>query len=225
MDGRDHDSAGTLQAGQGVPGIWTTSTMTQGGNSRIGGTVSGSDFSPAKPGSPGTILTGQTWPGGYPSSPDSVLGGPQLGFPEGTLKALAQSGVGGSQYNANPSTLTYPLRGVTYVELPSGGTWQDMSVEGEGMIVVHNTMRNAIMKNLSTGTFRGLIIADDIIHIHATIIGAIVGLTSSPSEGNCIGNGSGTVAYSTETVTAAAFAALTPVDRWGSGANVIAWWE
>jgi hypothetical protein len=59
------------------------------------------------------------------------------------------------------------------------------------------------MKNLNTGTFRGLIIADDIVHIHGTIIGALVSLTESPSEGNSIGNGTGFVLFSKEAILAA----------------------
>jgi len=52
---------------------------------------------------------------------------------------------------------------------------------GRAILIVHNNAKNAIMKNLNSGTFRGLLIAEDIIHIHATIVGAIVSLTPSPS--------------------------------------------
>jgi hypothetical protein len=59
---------------------------------------------------------------------------------------------------------------------------------------------DAKIKNLNWGTFKGLLIVDDIIHIHADILGAVVGLTPNPSEGNCVGNGNGTVKYSRELV-------------------------
>jgi len=99
----------------------------------------------------------------------------------------------------DPATLTFPLAGITYVELPAGATWQDVDFdESSGILVVHNAGRNALIKNLNDGTFRGLIIADDIVHIHAKIIGAIVSLTELPSEGNVIGNGSGDVLFSRE---------------------------
>ena len=60
--------------------------------------------------------------------------------------------------------------------------------------MVHNEWGNAKIKAINLGVFKGLIIADDIEKIHATIIGAIISLTASPS-GNCIGNGSGDVIY------------------------------
>ncbi|MFQ5989889.1 MAG: hypothetical protein ACE5K9_08240 [Candidatus Methylomirabilales bacterium] len=46
--------------------------------------------------------------------------------------------------------------------------------------------------------FKGLLIADDIVHIHSRIIGAVVSLTLGPSSGNVLGNGSGEVLYSNE---------------------------
>jgi hypothetical protein len=59
------------------------------------------------------------------------------------------------------------------------------------------------MQNLNSGTFRGLIIADDMVHVHADIIGAIVVLTSNPANGNCIGNGNGNILYSSEAIQSA----------------------
>ncbi|MGA9116784.1 MAG: hypothetical protein WB626_08420 [Bacteroidota bacterium] len=224
VDGREHRMTGALVAGRGTNGIWTTRTLSQSGSSTIGGTAGGTDYAPAKPGNANIIKTGQTWPGGYPGSPDSIIGGPAMGFPEGRLKAMAQSGIGGSQYVSNPSALTFPLRGVTYVELPSGGTWQSMSIDGSGILIVHNQWRNAIMKNLNSGTFKGLMIVDDPVHIHTTVIGALIALTPAPSEGNCIGNGSGTVMYSSEAIRNAT-ATLSGRSGNGSDANVLAWWE
>jgi hypothetical protein len=55
----------------------------------------------------------------------------------------------------------------------------------------------AILKN-TTGAFTGIIIADDIIHLHSDIIGAVISLTQNPSGGNTIGNSSGYVLYSKE---------------------------
>lgn len=197
VDGRDHDPSGNLISENGTLGIWTTSTLSQKGNSKIGST-NGVDFAPAKKvsGNSDYVLTNQTYPGGYPDTPDKVLGGASNGYAEGTLKSIAQSGANGSQYVTDPSLLTSPFEGVTYAELPSGDTWQSMSIQGDGILIVHNSAKNAIMKNLNSGTFKGLIIADDIIHIHADIIGAVVGLSPAPSEGNCIGNGNGTIKFS-----------------------------
>ena len=76
-----------------------------------------------------------------------------------------------------------------------------MDLDGsEGIVVVHNDAKNAVMKNLNSGTFRGLIIVDDIVHIHAEIIGAVIVLSPTPAGGNCIGNGSGEVLYSSMTI-------------------------
>jgi hypothetical protein len=160
------------------------------------------------PGDPNVIRTGQVWPGGYPGTPDSVLGGARRGFPEGTLKAIAQSGVGGSQYVTNPSMLTYPLKGVTYVELPSGGTYKDMALNGSGILIVHNAAKNAQMRNIAPSTFTGLIIADDVIKIKNIIIGAVVGLSSNPPSGKFIGNGDGQVLYSSQAIRNALGSAL-----------------
>ena len=226
VDGRNHTMNGALLNNSGTLGIWTTKTLSQSGNSKIGGTALGVDYVPSKPGNSSTIKTGQTYPGGYPSSPDSILGGPSMGFAEGRLKSIALSGIGGSQYVTNPALLSSPMRGVTYVELPSGGVWQSMNIEGTGILIVHNNSKNAGMKNLNGGTFKGLIIADDIVHIHTDIIGGLIGLSPSPSEGNCIGNGNGNVYYSTEAIARATGTAGTAtVLGNGSSGGVLAWWE
>jgi len=201
VDGRDHDLAGNLIATSGTLGIWTTSNLTRSGNSKLAATSGGVDYGLAKSTAAQYCASNQVWPGGYPNTPDSVLGGSPNGFPAGTLKTLAQSGVSGSQYVTNPGALTYPLQGVTYVELASGGIWNPCNIQGEGVLIVHNTNTNAVMKNVNTGTFTGLIIADDVVHIHSDIIGALIGMTSAPSEGNCIGNGSGNVLYSSIAIT------------------------
>lgn len=226
VDGRDHDSIGTgVIAGQGTFGVWTTKTFSQSGNSTVGGTnTSVVDISPAKaPKDSSVVRSNQIYSGGYPGTPDSVLGGPGAGFPEGTLKAIAQSKVAGSQYVTDPTYLTYPLQGVTYVELPAGGKWQAMDISGSGILIVHNNAKDALMKNLNKGTFRGLLIADDIVNIHATIVGAVISLDVSPSAGSTVGNGNGTVLFSRKTLKTAMEQILTPSGD--SAGNVLAWWE
>jgi hypothetical protein len=204
IDGRDHTMmAGTLIPQKGTFGIWTTDMYDHKGGSKIGGTFYlaglGNDIAPTSVGYMPVVAEYQTYPGGFPTTPEQVMGG---GYPPGILKVIAKSGFYGSQYVTNTALLTYPLKGITYVELPSG-EWTDMSIEGSGILIVHNNSVNALMKNLNTGTFRGLIIADDIVHIHGTIIGALVSLTVSPSEGNSIGNGTGFVLFSKEAILAA----------------------
>jgi hypothetical protein len=204
VDGRNHTKDGTLVNGSGSYSIWGSSTISQNGNSKYGGTYSGIDYAPSKPGDPNIISENQIWPGGFPDSPDKVMGGEDKGFSEGTLLDIANSGVNGSQYATDPDDLSGPFSGVTYLEMSGSKendrTWQSMEITGSGILIIHNSSTNSIMKNLNSGTFKGLIIVDDMVHIHADIIGAVVILTSTPSSGNCVGNGNGNVLYSTEAV-------------------------
>jgi hypothetical protein len=193
IDGRNHSADGTLIPGEGTNGIWTTKTYTQGGASNIGGTYEGTDYAPSPTPDPSIIAEDQTWPGGTtPTTPEQVITNLPNGF---SLKEYAQSGDWGSQYVTDPKNLTYPLGGVTYVELPTGGTWDAANIEGSGILIVHNDNVNAVLKNTSND-FVGLIIADDIIHLHSDIIGAVVSLTENPSAGNTVGNSSGSILYS-----------------------------
>lgn len=203
IDGRDHDMNGNLIADTGTYGIFTASTYLQGGSSKVGGTEhpddqTSLDHAPAKPGDPSVIV--ENYSGPMATTPDEVMGYSA----NGTLKSKAQSGVNGSQYVTDPANLTFPLSGVTYVELPPGVVWNPVNLaDSTGILVVHNSAGNAVIKNInpsgpSCGCFRGLIIADDIVHIHTKIIGAIVSLTPGPSMGNVIGNGNGQVLYSSE---------------------------
>ena len=198
MDGREHDSSGNLIAGQGTMAVSTVSTFVEGGASTGGGTDNGVDYAPSSPANPSIYEEHASWTGGFPTSPDSVMGGSSRGYPEGKLKALAQSGANGGQYVTNPASLTFPLSGVTYVELASGGTWQSMDFGAStGVLVVHNSAHNALIKNLNSGTFKGLVIADDIDKVHCAILGGVIVLKGS---GNCIGNGSGNVKYCSEVI-------------------------
>ena len=195
VDGRDHKLDGTLIPGEGTLGIWTTDTYTQSGASKVGGTNLSIDYVPSKNPDPGIIASNQTWPGGTtPNSPEDVIKDIPFNI---TLEEYAKSGDWESQYVTDPSLLKYPLKGVTYVELPSGESWTDANIEGSGVLIVHNDQVDAIIKN-TYNNFTGLIIADDIIHLHSTIIGAVVSLTQFPSEGNTIGNSDGFVLYSKE---------------------------
>ena len=204
VDGRNHTIDGTLLSGSGSYAIWGASTIDQDGNSKYGGTNNGTDYPPSKPADPLTFIENQTWPGGFPDSPDKVMGGSDSGFPDGTLLSISKSGLNGSQYCTDPSKLKAPFSGVTYLDISGkkekDRTWQSMDISGTGILIVHNSSTDAIMKNLNSGTFKGLVIADDMVHIHADIIGAVVILTASPSSGNCVGNGNGNVLYSSEAI-------------------------
>lgn len=199
VDGRDHDANGVLIANDGLKAITTTETYICGGSTALCGTTdAGVDYGPVRSGYGSIVQESYTWPGTYPNNPEDVLGGASAGLAPGALKQAAQSGMNGSQYTTDPTTLTYPLSGVTYVELPNMGMWSpiDFGSDSHGIVVVHNAYGNAIMENLNGGTFRGLIISDDMLHIHDLIIGGVFLMTDHPRDGNCIGNGSGTLLFS-----------------------------
>ncbi len=218
LDGRDHDIHGNLLARTGTYGIWSTgSTFTASGSGSVGGTADSIDYPPLSTPNPAVIALNQTG-GGYFSSPDSAFGGTDNGYPPGTLMALAKSGVAGSQYTTNPAKLRYPLSGITYVDIPSGGTWSSPTLSGSGIIIVHNAAGNATIDN-SNGTFSGILMADNITHLHGTVIGAAVSCTAVPT-GNVIGNGNARILFSNEAILNS-----TNVLVSGSRLKVISWWE
>jgi len=222
IDGRNHTPGGALIAdATGVPAVWTTKTMTRTGNCFLGGTVGGVDYAPAK--NLNAVLQNQSWPGGYPGTPDSVLGGAAYGFPEGTLKQMAQSGVGGSQYTTNPATLALPLKGITYVELPNGAMWQYANTQGTGIIVVHNAWGNARFWDHTLSSFTGLIIVDDFNTLKGSITGGAISLAANPSSGQTGGEANGTLLYSREVIEGLTQTLLDL--QYSSDANIIAWKE
>lgn len=205
VDGRNHDIYGNLIAVSGTYGIWTTQSFIRSGSSELGATSGGIDYVPGRVENNNVRLESQVYAGGYPDTPDSILGGTANGFPSGTLKSIAMSGVKGSQYVTNPASLSYPLQGITYVEMStstSGNSneWNANNIQGSGILIVHNSALNAQIKNMNSGTFTGLIIADDIVRIHTDIIGAVIGISPAPTSGNCIGNGSGRILYSSDAI-------------------------
>ena len=199
VDGRDHDLNGNVIKNNGTYAIITTQTYVQGGNTFLGGTpLTGIDLAPVRNGWEPVVLQNYVWPGDFPKTPEEVLGGEATGIPPNFFKMLAISGNNGSQYVTNPNNLRFPLRGVTYVELPVGTEWNpaDLGATGWGLLIVHNSNRSAMMQNLNCSLFRGLVITDDLLHVHADIIGAVFVLTEHPMAGNCIGNGTGDIMFS-----------------------------
>lgn len=202
VDGRDHDINGNLISDNGVLAIKTTDTYFCGGSTSLAGTTdSGTDYGPVRINYDPIVEENFEWTD-YPTSPEDVLGGVSEGLTDGVLKLVALSGVNGSQYTVNPATLSLPLQGVTYVELPDRGEWNpvEFGSESSGILVVHNSAGNALMKNLNDGIFRGFIIADDMLHIQTTVIGGVFLLCEYPSEGNCIGNGTGRILFSRNSI-------------------------
>ena len=107
----------------------------------------------------------------------------------------------GSQYVTNPNLLTLPLSGVTYVEADN---WQAVNFGiSSGILIVHNASRNAVLKNTNGGIFKGIMIVDDYVHEHNDMLGCVITLSTSPSSGNVLGNGSGYIHFSTAAIGAA----------------------
>jgi len=231
IDGRNHDINGTLISDKGTQGLWTTDSYSQGGNSQVGGTVDGVDVAPQRNADTTIVKVSQSYYGGaYPTTPDEVLGGVSEGFPDGTAKSIAISGLNGSQYVTNPNHLTYPLSGITYVELASGSEWRPANIEGTGVLIVHNSDTDAIMKNANHGTFTGMMIVDDLVHMHADVIGGLICLSTNPSDGNTLGNGNGTILYSSEALMNATYSATgkESAPEYGMGKHrlpILAWQE
>jgi len=222
IDGRDHDLSGGLVANNGILGLYTTNSFTQTGSSAIGGTSGAKvDYAPSKFPDTSIVHSNQKYPGGFPTTPDSVAGGANNGYPEGTLKSFAKSKAGGSQYVTDPSTLKYPLSGITYVELSAGQTWSP-KLSGTGVLVVHSASGNAVFKQPS-GTFTGLIIGDDVTNLSGlAVLGAIVQISPNPTSVQ-IGTSNGSITYSRQAMLNAT--SLLQSGSNGSASNVIAWWE
>ena len=215
VDGRDYDENGNVIPGQGGLAIECSDAIIRGGSSTYGGTnENGDDFVPSTSHDPSIVSENATFDGGFPPSPDAVLG-----LPEGTLKGRAMTGADGSQYTTDPTTLVMPLSGVTYVDLPNGAIWNDGNFTGgsKGILVIHSPAKDAILKNFY-GSFCGIVIADDVDKIHGTIIGnlTVIGPTAA---GNCIGNGEGSVLYSTHFI----FDALGDLPK--PDLKILSWWE
>ncbi len=222
LDGRDHNPFSTaVNAGLGNWGIWSTAaTFDRDGSSLVGGTTAGFvDVAPTTdPADTVVIRFNQTYPGGYPTSPDSAFG-----YDEGTLKALAQTGFAGSQYVTDPAKLKYPLSGVTYVEMPNTtpqNRWNANKISGTGMLIIHNSAHNANMDNAETDPgFSGIIIGDDITHLHGDIWGAIMLLSPNP-QGNVLGGGNANLLYSRQAIKSAV-----GVLQNGSKRKMLGWYE
>lgn len=222
IDGRNHSRDGSLDPSEpGVFGVSSGKEFRNTGDSPIGGRgANGKEYAPKHPEDLRTIEEDFDWDESFPSSPDEVLG-----YPEGSLKSLAQTGIGGSQYVTNPSELRFPLRGITYVEPIAAWRAIDLSYS-EGLLIVHNGGGNARLENANTksGPFRGLIIADYMFHIHMDITGAVVLLSPRLEEfKECRGNEDNKVLFSIETVKDATELVLKNGSGWNGRVPIIGW--
>ncbi len=180
IDGRDHDSTGTLISGQpGTYGVSSGGTI----NPNRGTLIGGNGFEPSNPSNPAAI---QQNVANVPTTPEAVLG-----LQPGSLDQYKTS---------NPPAITpdNPLNGILYVTAnnlnnPNFGTQDNPS---RGILIVHNADGDARIKN-AEGHFKGIIIADDIVHIQSDVIvtGALV---LQKASGTTVGYENTQVKYSSE---------------------------
>jgi hypothetical protein len=214
IDGRDHDLSLNLIPTTGKYGVSTSTAFTNVENAEIGGTNNFVDYPMTFPEIPEVIEENYNWDGGFPESPDAILG-----YPEGTLKAAAKSGEYGSQYRINPPKdgkhidgLTYPLSGVTYIEITNGIEYE-LRLEqngNSGIIVVHNSDRTSKIigvkfdEDNSDGLLTGLLVTDYSFHHHIDILGSVLQLSPNLEiSKNCKGNKDHWVYYSSEAIISA----------------------
>ena len=149
IDGRNYDVNLNIIPGTGTYGISSSVDFENKENAAIGGTFEGVDYAMSYPENDKIIEENYDWGGSFPTTPDEILG-----YPEGTLKAIAKSGAEGSQYVLNPNKiedeLNFPLSGVTYVEL-TDGIERDFKILGtgnKGILVVHGPDASSRLKGL-----------------------------------------------------------------------------
>ena len=213
IDGRDHDLDQNLIPNTGVFGVSTSADFINLENAAIGGTNNGIDYPMTFPEDPAVIEENYNWDGGFPESPDEALG-----LPEGTLKAAAQTGENGSQYLLNPAGydsrnyidgLTYPLSGITYIEITNGDEYELMLEQNgnSGILVIHNSDRTSNIQGIkydkdnSDGLLTGLLMTDFSFHHHINVLGSIVMLSPDLEEDkNCNGNKDHWAYYSSEAI-------------------------
>ena len=157
IDGRDHDLNLNVTPNVGKFGVSSSTEFRNDEDAEIGGTSNSVDYVPTYPEDQNIIEELYNWGGDFPDSPDELLK-----FPEGTLKSIAQSGVGGSQYLLNPDEedideefLNYPLRGITYIELTDGDD-RELHIKGtgnSGIVIVHGPNSSSRLKGVKIKEF------------------------------------------------------------------------
>ena len=212
LDGRNHDLSLNIIPETGTFGVSSSTVFTNVDKAEIGGTNNGVDYPMSFPEDPAVIEENYNWDGGFPTSPDAILG-----YPEGTLKAAAQSGEYGSQYVLVPGgtkkidghLLTYPLSGVTYIEITNSDEAELMLEQkgNSGIVVVHNSDRTSRLKGVkydidnSDGLLTGLLVTDYSFHHHIDILGSVLMLSPNlETSKNCKGNADHWVYYSSEAI-------------------------
>ena len=218
IDGRDHDFAGNVRPLTGTLAISTERTFRRQGQSKIGGTYQERDYQPAVAYLSSLVEESAQWQGGFPDTPEKLFAGEEAHGPEGFLVDIAKSGIGGSQYVKDPADLRWPLKFLTYVELPPRGQWTNVDFqESSGILVVHNPDATAQLKYVKQGRFTGVLIADEFDALDGQVIGSVAVLARGFNR--CRGRGE--ILFSREAIAQAVFTLQEQVPK----RSVVSWYE
>lgn len=181
VDGRDYDSTGTvLKDPKGVNAISTCGTLSVG---TATGLCGNNYCVPKKPSASELDIVSDQ---GVAVS--SVLASPEafLGVASGAL----------NKYKIAESAMTYPFHGVRYIESTAG----PLHIGGSsGVLIIHSAMKNASLQINGTGTFKGIVIVDEMDKMNGniTVVGAVACLADFAGA-KMFGNGSAYVKYSSQ---------------------------
>ena len=98
-----------------------------------------------------------------------------------------------------------------------------------GILVLHSPAGNALWSDIQTvdgSPFKGLMIMDNLFHIHMDILGAVAILTPNTVRNSCTGNLDHWIRYSAEALEKATQGSRQEVSAsWKSRLKVISWYE
>ncbi len=238
IDGRNHDEDENVIPGTGTYGVSTgDSVFVNIDNAQIGGTYNiadpPTDYVPAFPETSLVIEVNAPWPDGWPTTPDEALG-----LEEGTLIAIAMSGIGGSRYidSNDPNDLeNFPIKGVTYVDVPPGTEWKSkkLSSKPKGILIFHSSNTDAYWETIKTvddTPFKGMMLFDRVFHVHMDILGAVVHISpNTVTDKTCNGNADHWMYYSEQVILdaldVAGIETLTSEGSWAETFEILSWWE
>ncbi|MBN1575679.1 MAG: hypothetical protein JW913_03955 [Chitinispirillaceae bacterium] len=187
IDGREHDTACNLTGAPGTYAVSTCGTCTVDGSSKVGG---GGQEPVGKHVYDNDIAIHQTVV--QENAPlDPMFDSPEafLGVPAGSLDA----------YKFSSPTIDQDFHGIRYDTASYVGPL-DLGPSASGILIVHNGAKTAKLK-LNGGTFRGLIICDEMdkINGNVTVRGAVVVLKGTAITFEGLGNAS--ICYSSAILT------------------------
>jgi hypothetical protein len=211
IDGRCHNMDGTLMTQEEKDAVSPSYTNTYGistaetgdgaivrsGNASIGGNESPA-VAPVREENEGvTTKTGEDLSDG--TLPHEILGFPSDAALRSVCKVWTQADVDNNR-------IPLPLTGANYIEASTGNI--DLG-ESTGLLIVHNCANDAMLGPIAgNGTFKGVIITDDIGKINANteIIGALFTTIPTPGDSSAFGpdtTGNAAILYSPTAIKAA----------------------